>query len=166
MEFPRTITEDSGNFLFITPFVMDPNDSWRLWTGGRRLWRTDNMAVTWTAASSEPLGSGQVSALAVAPGDSQSVIVGTTDGFIYRNDAALAAGPATIWQSSRPAGWLCLVAGVRSVSPRGRLRHLCRFRRPPRLALGRRWRDLGGNRRHGHHRHSGHSRPLDRRRPG
>jgi ligand-binding sensor domain-containing protein len=60
------------------------------------------MAVTWTAASSAPLGSAQVSALAVAPGDSQSVIVGTTDGFIYRNDAALDAGSNTAWQFSRP----------------------------------------------------------------
>jgi hypothetical protein len=81
---------------------MDPNDSRRLWTGGRRLWRTDNMAVSWAAASSEPLGSAQVSALAVAPGNSDFVVVGATDGFIYRNDAALQAGPNTVWQSSRP----------------------------------------------------------------
>jgi len=99
---PEDDTEDSGNFLFITPFVMDPNDSWRLWTGGRRLWRTDNMAVTWRAASSEPLGSAQVSALAVAPGNSDFVVVGSTDGFIYRNDAALDAGSNTVWQNSRP----------------------------------------------------------------
>ena len=95
-------TPENRSFLFITPFAMDPNDSWRLWAGGRRLWRTDNMAVTWAAASSEPLGSAQVSALAVAPGNSDFVVVGTTDGFIYRNDAALDAGSNTVWQNSRP----------------------------------------------------------------
>ena len=96
------ITEDFRNFLFITPFVMDPNNSARLWTGGRRLWRTDNRAQEWTAASSINLGSAQVSALAVAPGNSDFVVVGTTDGFIYRSDAALDAGSNTVWQNSRP----------------------------------------------------------------
>jgi photosystem II stability/assembly factor-like uncharacterized protein len=96
------ITEDYRGFLFITPFVMDPNNSSRLWAGGRRLWRTDNRAQNWTAASSINLGSAQVSALAVAPGNSDSVVVGTTDGFIYRNDSALDAGSNTVWQNSRP----------------------------------------------------------------
>jgi hypothetical protein len=96
------ITEDFTNFLFITPFVMDPNTATRLWTGGRRLWRTDNSAVSWSAASAYLSGSSKVSALAVEPGDSQSVLVGTTNGFIYRNNQALAAGAATFWNSSRP----------------------------------------------------------------
>jgi photosystem II stability/assembly factor-like uncharacterized protein len=108
---PEDDREDDRNFLFITPFVMDPNNSARLWAGGRRLWRTDNMAVTWAAASSTTLGSGQVSALAVAPGDSDFVVVGTTDGYIYRNDEALEAGSTTVWQSSRPrAGFVSSLA--------------------------------------------------------
>jgi photosystem II stability/assembly factor-like uncharacterized protein len=96
------VTEDRENFLFITPFVMDPNDSSRLWTGGRRLWRTDDGAAFWNAASANPLGPGQVSALAVHPGDSQTVLIGSTDGYIYRNDSALATDSATTWQSARP----------------------------------------------------------------
>jgi photosystem II stability/assembly factor-like uncharacterized protein len=95
------ITEDRDDFLFIAPFVMDPNNSARLWAGGRRLWRTDNRALRWSSASTT-LGSGKVSAVAVSPGNSDFVVVGDTDGFIYRNHEALAAGPATIWQSSRP----------------------------------------------------------------
>ena len=31
------ITEPSYGFLFITPYVMDPNNSQRLWIGGRYL---------------------------------------------------------------------------------------------------------------------------------
>jgi photosystem II stability/assembly factor-like uncharacterized protein len=96
------ITENRWDFLFITPFVMDPNDSSRLWTGGRRLWRTDDGAALWSAASVNPLGSGQISALAVQPGNSQTVVIGTTDGYIYRSDSALAAGSATAWQSTQP----------------------------------------------------------------
>ena len=96
------ITEARQDFLFITPFVMDPNDPRRLWTGGRRLWRTDNQAVSWTAASTNPLGSGQVSALAVAPGNSQNILIGTTDGFIHRSESALNADAVTSWDSSRP----------------------------------------------------------------
>jgi len=96
------ITEAAQNFLFITPFVMDPNQSQRLWSGGRRLWRTDDGADLWNAASRMPLGSGQISAIAVAPGNSQSVIVGTTDGFIYRNDRALDADATTEWTANRP----------------------------------------------------------------
>jgi len=96
------VAEDYSDFLFITPFVMDPNNSARLWAGGRRLWRTDTRASEWTAASSINLGSGQISALAVAQANSDFVVVGDTHGFIYRNDEALAAGHTTIWQSSRP----------------------------------------------------------------
>ena len=96
------VDEPYQNFLFITPFVMDPNDPERLWVGGRRVWRTDNMAVSWQAASADPLGSGRVSALAVTPGNSEAVLIGTTDGFIYRTDSALDAGAATTWDASRP----------------------------------------------------------------
>ncbi len=96
------ITEDRFNFLFVTPFTMDTNNPERLWTGGRTLWRTDNGAELWSAASLTPLGTGQVSALAVEPGNSQSVLVGTTDGFIYRSTTALSADDSTSWESSRP----------------------------------------------------------------
>jgi len=96
------ITEERQDFLFITPFVMDPNNSARLWAGGQRLWRTENRATSWSAASTVNLGSAQVSAIAVAPGNSDFVVVGTTDGFVYRNDAALDAGSNTVWQFSRP----------------------------------------------------------------
>jgi len=45
------ITDSEENFLFIVPFTMDPSNSRRLWLGGRRLWRTDDGAASWTAAS-------------------------------------------------------------------------------------------------------------------
>ena len=67
------ILESRSSFLFITPFIMDPNDSQRLWTGARQVWRTSDGAENWTAASSRLGFTGQVSALSVAPGNPSPV---------------------------------------------------------------------------------------------
>jgi photosystem II stability/assembly factor-like uncharacterized protein len=91
-----------GGILFITPFVMDPNSSRRLWTGGSRLWRTDDGAGRWTAASADLSGPAQVSAVAVAPGNSRRVLAGTSTGDIYRTDAALTAHGGSRWDGARP----------------------------------------------------------------
>ncbi len=89
-------------FLFITPFIMDPNQPRRLWTGGSQVWRTDNGAGYWLPASTVLDDNGQVSSLAVAPGDSQRVLIGSSVGYIYRSDEALSANGSTEWASVRP----------------------------------------------------------------
>ncbi|MBV8518691.1 MAG: hypothetical protein JO197_14935 [Acidobacteria bacterium] len=95
----------SDDFLFVTPFVLDANDSKRLWTGGRRLWRTDNRATLWRAASTALPA--QVSAVAVAPGNSKRVLAGTTAGHIARNDTATTANGFTTWTLVQPrVGWI------------------------------------------------------------
>jgi hypothetical protein len=68
-----------------------------LWTGGRKLWRTDNAAGNWTAASTT-LGAGKVSAIAVW---GPRVLAGTSDGFIYRNNDARSATSITVWPGVR-----------------------------------------------------------------
>jgi hypothetical protein len=93
---------DDDGLLFITPVTMDPGEPQRLWTGGTRLWRTDNGASYWVPASRSPLGPGQVSAIAVAPDNSQRVVVGTTDGDIYITGDALSADDSSVWPSIRP----------------------------------------------------------------
>jgi photosystem II stability/assembly factor-like uncharacterized protein len=96
-------------FLFISPLEMDPNDSDRLWSGGLRLWRTDDAAANWAAASTAL--NGRASAVAVAPGDSDLVVVGTEDGFIYRSDSATSADGNSAWSSSRPrSGFVSSIA--------------------------------------------------------
>jgi len=92
---------DAG-FLFITPFTMDLNEPQRLWTGGFRLWRTDNGAEHWTPASRSPVGPGQISAIAVAPGNSQRVIAGSTEGDVYQTETGLWETGTSIWDSTRP----------------------------------------------------------------
>ncbi len=104
-------TARPDNYLFITPFVMDPNDSLRLWIGGRRLFRTDNGADLWNPASSELGREGKVSALAVAPGDSDRVLAGTSSGEVFRSDIATVADGDTAWERSLPRrGWVSWLA--------------------------------------------------------
>lgn len=87
----------NDDFLFITPFTMDPNNPRALWTGGTRLWHTTDGAANWSGAST--MLDGRVSAIAVAAGRSERVIAGTSTGFIYRNDDAVTG---TQWTSTRP----------------------------------------------------------------
>ena len=97
------IGESRFNFLFITPFAMDPGDSQRLWTGGRRMWRTIDRAESWTGASGQldPAG-GQVSAIAVSPQDGNRVLAGLNNGRILRTQDGLSANPLTPWQAANP----------------------------------------------------------------
>lgn len=101
--------EDFG--LFINPFLLDPSDSSRLWTGGVFLWRSLNGAAHWTQASDLTAGSGNVSALAVSQTNSNFALAGMSDGYILRTDQALITNEATDWAFSRPrTGWVSSVA--------------------------------------------------------
>ena len=88
------------NFLFITPFALDPNNHLRLWTGGSVLWRTDNGASKWTAVSGALPG--LVSAVAVAPGNSDRVVAGTHNGHLVRSDVATKNSNAIDWSMTQP----------------------------------------------------------------
>jgi hypothetical protein len=103
-------TEDGGSkfksatagladeFLFITPLTIDRGAPQVLWTGGRKLWRTDNAGDNWTTASTT-LGAGKVSAIAIS---GTRVLAGTSNGFIYRNNDARSATAATAWPGVQP----------------------------------------------------------------
>lgn len=103
------ISGDSG--MFITPFLMDPNNSNRLWMGGRTMWRTDNAAELWVQASTSQMvpttspftSSHRFSAQAVAPGLPDLVLSGTSQGRIYRTTAGTTATNATAWTFSPSA---------------------------------------------------------------
>ena len=104
-------TARPANYLFITPFIMDPNNPLRLWIGGRRLFRTDDGAGRWNPASARLAATGKVSALAVAPGDPDRVLAATTEGDIFRSDIATLADGDTVWRRTRPRrGWVSWLA--------------------------------------------------------
>jgi len=106
-----TIGVSDAGFLFITPFTMDLNEPQRLWTGGYRLWRTDDAASTWDPASRMPIGPGQISAIAVAPGNSQRVVAGSSEGDVYRSVSAMWTTGSSQWGSNRPrAGFVTSLA--------------------------------------------------------
>ena len=70
----------SDTTLFIAPLAMDPSDPQRLWTGGAKLWRSDNGGANWydSSLASSPT----ISAITVAPQDSNYLLVGTISGLI------------------------------------------------------------------------------------
>ena len=84
--------DDAMNYSasFIAPFILDPNNSNRMLAGGLSLWRTDNVRATNTdssgpswAAIKSSVGA-LISAIAVAPGNSNIVWVGYEDGRVYK----------------------------------------------------------------------------------
>ncbi len=102
----------SDEGLFINPFVMDPNNAQRLWTSGSFMWRTNDGAANWVRASANgPTGIHRYSAYAVAPGNSNLVVAGTSNGQIFRTTSATTATSATTWTSSTPrSGFVSSIA--------------------------------------------------------
>ena len=99
----------SDGFLFIAPFAMDPNNSQQLWIGGASIYRTTDAAATWTQTSATL--SGSLSAIAVAPGDSNTVAAGDSKGYVYVTTGALSSTAGTPWPVSQPrAGFVSAVA--------------------------------------------------------
>ena len=92
----------NSGFLFIAPVIMNQGAKDQLWTGGSRLWRTVNQAVSWQGASATVPGNGSVSAIAAHPLDGNRVIAGTSDGYILASSAALSTTTASVWTNSRP----------------------------------------------------------------
>jgi len=102
-----------NNFLFIAPFIMDPTQPQRLWTGGSFLWVTEDGAAHWSRASARIAGARQssVSAIASSPADPNHVLMGTVEGVIHRNSAALHATGSTRWPFAKPRpGYLSWLA--------------------------------------------------------
>lgn len=90
-------------FPFIAPFVMDPKDPRRLWLVGQSVWRTDDEAESWEAASPRLAGGEEaVSAIAVATSDPDRLLVGTSDGRIFRTLQGRTSDSNTAWKEVRP----------------------------------------------------------------
>ena len=75
----------SGSANWEGILTMDPNDHLRLYYGTNVVLRTlDGCSTAWTTVSQTLVG--EVSAIAVAPSDSNRVYAGTTGGRVYRSD--------------------------------------------------------------------------------
>ncbi len=74
---PSSTTERRA---FIAPFVVDATRPTRLYFGGARLFRTENEGALWNAITTDlTRGTGTISAIALAPSDSNTIYVGTSD---------------------------------------------------------------------------------------
>jgi photosystem II stability/assembly factor-like uncharacterized protein len=101
LSFKRIVSSIVGQeFLFITPYTLDPNFTRRLWLGGRMMWRTNNRGEQWAPASTALPA--LVSAVAVQPGNSEVVLGGTAGGHIVRTNGATSATAQTQWEITRP----------------------------------------------------------------
>lgn len=72
----------TGGSEFYAPFVLDPSNQNVCYFGGSSLWRSPDNADNWTAITTTLTGN--ATAIAVHPADSNTVYVGTTSGRVYR----------------------------------------------------------------------------------
>jgi photosystem II stability/assembly factor-like uncharacterized protein len=102
--------------LFIAPFVLDPNQPERILAGGLSLWRTNDAKApntptsgpSWQSIKNPIVTSGdtrgfEISALAVATGDSDTVWVGHANGDLFLTGNGTAGSPG--WQPVRAASF-------------------------------------------------------------
>ena len=97
---PYVITDAQTNSAqFISPFVIDPNAPNRMLVGGASLWRTNDVKTantnsvgpTWANIKAS-IGS-NITAIAVAPGNSDIVWVGHANGNVYKTTNGTAVTP-------------------------------------------------------------------------
>ena len=87
----------SDRMSYIPPLVMDPGNSSTLYFGTYRVYQTTNGASSWQAISSDlTSGSGDLSAIAVAPTNNKVVYAGTTNGKVQMTSNA---GSGASWKS-------------------------------------------------------------------
>ena len=98
----------NDRFIFIAPFVLDPNEPDRLWAGGSRIWRSDNAGRAWQTVTGQ-LGATYddlISAIAVSTGPENRVVVGNRKG-IFVAEGALGADIVSRRVESAPrSGWV------------------------------------------------------------
>jgi hypothetical protein len=96
------------NALFIAPFVLDPNAPDRILAGGLSLWRTEDAKTPNTPTSGpkwraiKPSAGSEISALAVAQGNSDVVWVGHRNGSVFRTLNGTASVPT--WERVGASG--------------------------------------------------------------
>lgn len=101
---PYQITDSCNGFAnFIAPFMLDPNEPNRLLAGGRSLWRTNDARTanttstgpSWAVIKNPTSNNSNISAIGVAPGNSDIIWVGHNNGDVYVTTNGTSASP--VW---------------------------------------------------------------------
>jgi len=100
--------------LFTAPFILDPNNQNTMLAGGSSLWRSTAVrapTVNWTTIKSPLTYYWYISAIAVAPGNSDMIWIGYEDGEVYMTTNGTAASPAwsRVGASSLPSRYCARV---------------------------------------------------------
>jgi len=101
----RVDPQGGSGYLFINPFVIDPNDNNILYVaGGDRIWRNDDVSIIpafsndpatagWTQLTNSVVGSGTISALGISRSPANVLYYGTTTGRVLRLNNANSGNP-------------------------------------------------------------------------
>lgn len=111
----------SDNADFIPPFVLDSNASSNLYFGTYRLFQSTNAGMTWSAISSDLTTDGSseyLTAIVVAPSDSNVIYAGTSDGLLWQSAKALSGATDIhkVNQNGQPARHVSVIS-VDSTNP-------------------------------------------------
>ena len=104
---------------FIAPFILDVNNPNTMLAGGVSLWRSLNVKATpvnWAAI--KPSVGSAISAIAVAPGNSDIIYVGHNNGAVYFTANGTAATPTWALRNSGLPGRTCTSL---TIAPSGRV---------------------------------------------
>lgn len=95
------ISDAGNNANFIAPFILDLNNPNTMLAGGISLWRSTNVkATTPTWAAIKPSIGTPISAIAVAPGNSDVIYVGYNNGAIYYTANGTAGAPTWVQRNT------------------------------------------------------------------
>jgi PKD repeat protein len=113
------IADAGGSANFIAPFILDVNNPNTMLAGGVSLWRSLNVKATpvnWAAIKAS-IGSA-ISAIAVAPGNSDIIYVGHNNGAVYVTSNGTSGTPTWTLRNSGLPGRTCTSL---TVAPSGRV---------------------------------------------
>jgi uncharacterized protein (TIGR03437 family) len=103
--------------IICPPLAIDPSNHLRLYFGTYRVYQSSNGASSWDPISSDlTFGNGTLSTIAVAPGDSNTVYVGTSNGIVQVTTNAGASAAWTDRTSGLPNRSVTQIA-VSSLNP-------------------------------------------------
>ena len=123
--FRNVMQKPGNNGVFINPFVLDPNDSKKMYmAAGRTIWRNSDLtgiplisnektSVNWDSLVTSSLSSGTISALSVSKTAANRLYFGTSNAAVYRMDGAHTGSPVrtTITGPSFPTnGYVSCIA--------------------------------------------------------
>ncbi len=107
-QWTRIDPAGGSGYLFVNPFVLDPNNNNRIYlAGGDRIWRNSDVSqiplfsedpatVNWKQITTTQIFDGKISALGITKTPANRLYYGTTRGRIYRLDNSHTANPIPI----------------------------------------------------------------------